>query len=195
MVSEVWLPTPFLVSASVAPGVGESVVVRCESANEALGLVITPAGGHTLTSTSPLQLRFNITAPFTADPTRVDSDPDSYSDITCHASSAGEGPYPRRHFASTLPVELRASVLRARWPLVQDVIVYKAKNGEARSSFAGAFINIWPALFIGCNNDTGLCPESDMEEALSYPTAVEYALDASGLLLDSERLRNTARNR
>ena len=195
MVSEAWLPTPFLVTASVAPGVGENVTVVCESANEALGLVISPRYGYNLTDSSPLQLRFNITAPFTADTTLVDVEPDSYSDIECRASSVGVGPVARRHFASTLPVGLRASVLRARWPLVQDAIVFKARNGQARSLFGSEFVDVWPALFAGCGNDTELCPENDMEAALELPGAVEHALVASGLLPDAARLRNASRSR
>ena len=187
MVSEAWLPTPFFVSASEAPGTGENVTVRCESGNAALGLAITPVDGYTLIGTSaagasPVHLRFNITAPFTANPSLVEVDPDSYSDITCYSISISESDaLTRRHFASTGPVQLRASVLRARWPLVQDVIIHKAKNGEAKSAF-GRYVDIWEHLFLGCNNNTEECPDSDKELALGFPDAVAYALRAGGLL-------------
>lgn len=187
MVSEAWVPTSFYVSASEAPGDGENVTVRCDSGNAALGLVITPVDGYTLTGTyaaaaSPVHLNFSIIAPFTTNPIQVEVDPDSHSDITCYSISMSDSDaLTRRHFASTGPVQLRASVLRARWPLVQDVIIHKAKNGEAKSAFGG-YVDIWEHLFVGCKNNTDECPDSDKELALGYPDAVAYALRSSGVL-------------
>ena len=195
--SEAWLPTPFVISADIAPGRGETVTVRCESLNPALRLVVTPVAGYSFSlatlggaAAPPPRLAFNVTALFTEDQAAIDNEPDSWSPIECSATSVGEGLFARQHFASTSPVELRVSVLRARWPLLQDAIVHLAKDGLVKSVFERNFTDIHEELFIGCSNDTERCPPTDLEAALNVPEAVEYALNARGLLSGPQVMSN-----
>lgn len=196
MASEAWLPTPFIISADIAPGRGETVTVRCESLNPALRLVITPVAGYSFSlatlgpGATPPRLAFNVTALFTDDQAAIDNEPDSWSPIECAAVSVGDGLFSRQHFVATLPVELRVSVLRARWPLLQDAIVHLAKDGLVKSAFQREFLDIRGELFVGCRNDTELCPQTDLEAALAVPEAVEYALNARGLLSGPQVMAN-----
>ena len=172
------------------PNAGEVVTLVCVARDVASAvdgapsavqqLRVSPSTGYVFDANSPtLTYNFQVAADLTGDASIVAAFPISNASVVCTTTSRGsDNPY----YARSASV-IEATLLRASWPLLQDVVVHFS-GGLTRSAWSHETVDLGPSItayITACyaNPYAPSCP--DTSTVLDDPTFVETVIASLNL--------------